>query len=477
MPKDQQTEKPMEQGPLRSRARSEDDLAWAPALRGLPRRSETADGLSAFLRRVSSIEPMTRDQELSLASRWEEVERRGRRALFRVPLVQEELLRLGDGILRPQEISTKDASSPSPERFARETAAQLDTIMALVERGSALRGALSSRRLSEEERSRLEAALDANDAALFAATEAAGISGACVRSLRWRFLALMGGGMDASIEEAELARRRRRIAHQAQLPWGTLVEIHGQVSCSERRAAQMRRRLVEANLRLVVWMARKHTGRGIPMLDLVQEGAIGLMRAAEKFDHRRGFRFSTYARWWLRQALSRAVAEQSRTVRVPISSVEAARQMASVSRELAQELGREPSVEELSEGMCCSQQRVGDLLLSRGQTFSIQAPLGEQGGALLEDMLPDQRTPSPAEACDRADLAHTLRDALAALNPRERAIIRARFGMGGEAALSLQAVGDGFGISRERVRQIEARALAKLRRLPPVQGLEIFIKD
>jgi RNA polymerase primary sigma factor len=237
------------------------------------------------------------------------------------------------------------------------------------------------------------------------------------------------------------------------------------------------RKLVQSNLRLVVALARRYVGRGMALLDLIQEGNVGLMRAVERFDYRRGFKFSTYATWWIRQAISRAIADQGRTIRMPIHVLDAVNKVTRAQRELTQQMGRAPNIEELATDLDMDSTRVADLQRIAQDTVSLETPVGEDDDGTLGDLVEDLDSEAPADAATFTSLQDQLARALEGLNEREREVLVMRFGLADGRMRTLEEVGSHFKVTRERIRQLETKALAKLRHPDKSQRLEGFLED
>ena len=287
---------------------------------------------------------------------------------------------------------------------------------------------------------------------------------------------------DAKIEQMlrtqeDILRKLRRLSLECGMAFEDLERVYKIIEKGEGKADKAKAGLVEANLRLVVSIAKKYTNRGLQFLDLIQEGNIGLMKAVDKFEYRRGYKFSTYATWWIRQAITRAIADQARTIRIPVHMIETINKLVRTSRQLIQKLGREPSPEEIAVKMEMSVDKVKKVLKISKEPISLETPIGEEEDSSLGDFIEDKKIISPQDAVTNVTLSEQTRSVLSTLTPREEKVLRMRFGIGEKSDHTLEEVGQDFFVTRERIRQIEAKALRKLRHPSRAKLLKSYIDN
>jgi RNA polymerase primary sigma factor len=282
--------------------------------------------------------------------------------------------------------------------------------------------------------------------------------------------------LDAQKEEIFRAQRKlKQLTEDTGLTVTSIKEINRRISLGEAKARRAKKDMVEANLRLVISIAKKYTNRGLQFLDLIQEGNIGLMKAVDKFEYRRGYKFSTYATWWIRQAITRSIADQARTIRIPVHMIETINKLNRISRQMLQEIGREPTPEELAERMDMPEDKIRKVLKIAKEPISMETPIGDDEDSHLGDFIEDQNIDSPIDSASMEGLREATQGVLSGLTPREAKVLRMRFGIDMNTDHTLEEVGKQFDVTRERIRQIEAKALRKLRHPSRSDKLRSFL--
>jgi RNA polymerase primary sigma factor len=391
-----------------------------------PEMSADEDSVRAYYRKLGRVALLTREGEIVLAQRIEAAEHRIVRALVACPIAVRELAAVGEE-LRDCKAKARDVTrNPADEE---DEAAARDTLLALFNPVHDLARALRKRvRALALKRSK-----------------------ACAALVEMR--------LTRSVLVRVVARLREAGNGEARATRTTLA----QVRAGEYEADRAKAELIEANLRLVVSIGKKHTGQGLQLADLIQEGNIGLMRAVDKFDYKRGFKFSTYATWWIRQSITRAIADQGRTIRTPVHMVETGNRLASARSRLAQLVGREPTLEELAQEVGLPVAKAQMAVMARREPVSLETPAGEDGSARLVDFVADAEGDDALDSLLRKRFVEGTRDLLATLTAREAQVLRMRFGLDGGTERTLAEIGASFDLTRERIRQIETQALRKLR--------------
>ncbi len=423
------------------------------------------DPVKMYLRQMGQISLLTREDEIRFAQRIEEAEGRFRQVVLATHLARLEVLRVVQRIVHG-ELSAEEYVHEDPQIRRDET---LRRLARLARRLKTTRARGATQRLLQQ------AQLTVTTIELVAERSQTSLDDYerfQRNNRRWK----TRGGAGSRTHVWRCQRAARKIASSWGEPLEAFRERLGLIRKHGHEHAQAKKALVEANLRLVVSIAKKYTNRGLSFLDLIQEGNIGLMKAVEKFEYRRGYKFSTYATWWIRQAITRSIADQSRTIRIPVHMTETINKLLRVSRALVQETGREPTPEEIAREMVMPVEKVRGILKIAQEPISLQTPIGDEGDTHFGDFIEDKRAVSPANATAHTMLKEQMEQVLSTLNDREQRVLRLRFGLTDGYPRTLEEVGTVFKVTRERVRQIEAKALRKLRHPTRSRRLRNFLE-